>query len=123
MAMKHQVDGDRLAPCECKKTAGKIICKMLEIFILLLNNKLNFIFYHEYRYHKLLFLTGFIFSSSCMKKSVSLSIELIDKGVKMNSFSTDESVVEVYLVSEEAIEGELLAKAMNASGLEISKLR
>ena len=49
MAMKHQVDGDRLAtPCECKKTAGKIICKMLEIFILLLNNKLNFIFYHEY---------------------------------------------------------------------------
>ena len=74
---------------------------------------------------KLLFLTGFIFSSSCMKKEipVSLSIELIDKGVKMNSFSTDESVVEVYLVSEEAIEGELLAKAMNVSGLEISRAK
>ena len=41
----------------------------------------------------------------------------------MNSFSTDESVVEVYLVSEEAIEGELLSKAMNASGLEISRAK
>ena len=61
---------------------------------------------------KALLLTGFIISSSCMKKEipVSLSIELIDKGVKMNSFTTDESVVEVYLVSEEAIEGELYPK-------------
>ena len=41
----------------------------------------------------------------------------------MNSFTTDESVVEVYLVSEEAIEGELLSKAMNASGLEISRAK
>ncbi|MAK46982.1 MAG: hypothetical protein CMI24_06990 [Opitutae bacterium] len=74
---------------------------------------------------KALLLTGFIISSSCMKKEipVSLSIELIDKGVKMNSFTTDESVVEVYLVSEEAIEGELLSKAMNASGLEISRAK
>ena len=32
-------------------------------------------------------------------------------------------MVEVYLVSEEAIEGELLAKAMNASYLEYLELR
>ena len=74
---------------------------------------------------KLLFAAGCFFLSSCMEKQlpVNLSIELIDKGVKMNPFSTKESTVEVYLVTEEAIEGELLAKAINASGLEISRAK
>ena len=44
---------------------------------------------------------------------VTLSGELIDKGILMNSSSTKDSTVEIYLVSEEAIDGELLAKAMN----------
>ena len=74
---------------------------------------------------KLLIFTGCFILPSCMEKQlpVNLSIELIDKGVKMNSFSTKESTVEVYLVTQDAIEGELLAKAINASGLEISRAK
>ena len=76
MAMKHQVDGDRLAtPCECKKTVGKIICKMLEIFILLVNNRKISSFIMNIRILiKLLILTGFIFSSSCMKKEIPVGL-------------------------------------------------
>ena len=49
---------------------------------------------------KLLIFAGCFILSSCMEKQlpVNLSIELIDKGVKMNSFSTKESTVEVYLL-------------------------
>ena len=67
----------------------------------------------------------FIFLSGCMEKDVpvTLSGELIDKGILMNSSSTKDSTVEIYLVSEEAIEGELLAKAMNVSGLEIARAK
>lgn len=54
---------------------------------------------------------------------VTLSGELIDKGVLMNSSTTKDAMVEIYLVTEEAIEGELLAKAMNASGLEIARAK
>ena len=52
---------------------------------------------------------------------VTLSGELIDKGVMMNSFSTKDATVDIYIVTEEAIEGELLAKAINAKGLEIAR--
>ena len=48
---------------------------------------------------------------------VTLSGELIDKGVMMNSFSTKDATVDIYIVTEEAIEGELLAKTINAKGL------
>ena len=61
--------------------------------------------------------------SSCNKKDVpvSLSIELIDKGITMTSTKVDEGVVEIYLISENETEGELLVKAINASGLEIAR--
>ena len=64
-------------------------------------------------------------SFSCNKKDtpVSLSIELIDKGVAMTSSKAEEGVVEIYLISENETEGELLVKAMNASGLEISRAK
>ena len=64
-------------------------------------------------------------SFSCSKKNtpVSLSIELIDKGVTMTSSKAEEGVVEIYLISENETEGELLVKAMNASGLEIARAK
>ena len=53
----------------------------------------------------------FIFLSGCMEKDipVTLSGELIDKGIDEFT-STKDSTVEIYLVSEEAIDGELLAR-------------
>jgi len=68
-------------------------------------------------------LFSYLFFPGCMDKEipVTLSGELIDKGVLMNSFTTKDSTVEVYLVTENAIEGEMLAKAINAKGLEISR--
>ena len=61
--------------------------------------------------------------SSCNKKEapVSLSIELIDKGITMTSSKANEGVVEIYLISENETEGELLVKAINSSGLEIAR--
>jgi hypothetical protein len=60
---------------------------------------------------------------SCTEKEipVSLSIELIDKGITMTHSKANDGVVEIYLISENEAEGELLVKALNASGLEIAR--
>ena len=60
---------------------------------------------------------------SCTEKEipVSLSIELIDKGITMTNSRANDGVVEIYLISENEAEGELLVKALNASGLEIAR--
>ena len=62
---------------------------------------------------------------SCTEKEipVSLSVELIDKGITMTSSSASEGVVEIYLISEKETGGELLVKAINASGLEIARTK
>lgn len=73
----------------------------------------------------LMFLFAFISLglTSCQEKKVpvSLSIELIDKGITMTSSTSSEGVVEIYLISENETQGELLVKALNASGLEIAR--
>ena len=69
------------------------------------------------------FIFSLFFLHGCVDKEipVTLSGELIDKGVMMNSFSNKDTTVDIYIVTEEAIEGELLAKAINAKGLEIAR--
>ena len=69
-----------------------------------------------------LLLIGLI---SCNQKDVpvSLSIELIDKGITMTSTKANDGVVEIYLISENETEGELLVKAINSSGLEIARAK
>ena len=62
-------------------------------------------------------------SFSCTEKElpVSLSIELMDKGITMTHSKAKDGVVEIYLISENETAGELLVKALNSSGLEIAR--
>ena len=70
-------------------------------------------------------LCVFIFFSifSCMEeeKSVILGSSVVDKGISMTSSKSEQSKVEVYLITRDSVEGELLAKALNASGKEIGR--
>jgi len=69
----------------------------------------------------MLFLLG-----ACMKeeKPVTLEVSVLDKKISMTKFKVDELNVEVYLISEdEVMEEELLAKAMDANGLEIGRAK
>ena len=61
--------------------------------------------------------------SSCMQeeKSVTLGSSVIDKGINMTSSKSEQSKVEVYLITTDSVEGELLAKALNAKGKEIGR--
>jgi hypothetical protein len=61
--------------------------------------------------------------SSCIEeeKSVTLAGSVVDKKISMTTYSVIQSKVEVYLVSYDAVEGELLAKALNSSGKEIGR--
>ena len=70
-----------------------------------------------------LFLLLVFTQISCTEKEVpvSLSIELIDKGITMTTSNAGEGTVEIYLTSENETEGELLVKAINSSGLEIAR--
>jgi len=65
----------------------------------------------------------FFLLGACMEdeKPVTLGISLIDKKITMTSSSVNELTVEVYLTSEDAAEGQLLAKAMNLQGQEIGR--
>jgi len=68
-----------------------------------------------------LFLLG-----ACMKeeKPVTLGVSVIDKKISMTKSKVDELNVEVYLISEDEVkEEELLAKAMDANGLEIGRAK
>ncbi len=57
------------------------------------------------------------------EKPVTLGVSLIDKKISMTSSSVNELNVEVYLISEEETDGELLAKAMDVNGLEIGRAK
>jgi len=68
-------------------------------------------------------LMGFFFSCAEVEKPVTLAPAVVEKKITMNSSSVDKLNVVVYLVSVEAVEGELLAKAMNAEGKEIGRAK
>ena len=62
---------------------------------------------------------------ACMEdeKSVTLGGSVVDKKLTMTTYNCIQSKVEVYLVSHDAVEGELLAKALNGSGKEIGRAK
>ena len=71
-----------------------------------------------------IFSVLFIFSLfACMEeeKSVTLGSSVIEKGIMMTSSKSDQAKVEVYLITRDSVEGELLAKALNAKGKEIGR--
>ena len=57
------------------------------------------------------------------EKSVSLGSSVSEKKVTMTSSLVEGLKVDVYLISVDAVEGELLAKAMNSSGQEIGRAK
>ena len=61
--------------------------------------------------------------TSCLEeeKSVTLGTSVIDKGISMTSSKAEQAKVDVYLISVNSVEGELLAKALNAKGKEIGR--
>jgi hypothetical protein len=63
--------------------------------------------------------------SSCMEveKPVTLAPSLMDKKITMTSSSVEKFNVVAYLITVDAVEGELLAKAMNAEGKEIGRAK
>ena len=65
----------------------------------------------------------FLFLVGCFEKerSVSLASSVLDKGITMTSSKTEQTKVEVYLVTTTSVEGELLAKALNVQGKEIGR--
>ena len=63
--------------------------------------------------------------SSCLEeeKSVTLGASVVDKRISMTTYKCEQSKVEVYLINSDAVEGELLAKALNAKGKEIGRAK
>ena len=63
------------------------------------------------------------FLGACLEKEkgVSLGTSVMEKKITMTSSLVDGLKVDIYLISEDAVEGELLAKAMNSSGQEIGR--
>ena len=57
------------------------------------------------------------------EKTVSLGASVSEKKISMTSTNVEGLKVDVYLISEEAVEGELLAKALNSSGMEIGRAK
>ena len=78
-------------------------------------NYANFLLY--------LVLPFFFLLTSCLEeeKSVTLGGSVIDKGISMTSSKVAQAKVDVYLISVNSVEGELLAKALNAKGKEIGR--
>ena len=72
---------------------------------------------------KLFLILMLSFLPSCMEeeKVVTLGSSVIDKGLSMTSSKSEQAKVEVYLISTDLVEGELLAKALNAQGKEIGR--
>ena len=66
-----------------------------------------------------------LLATSCMdeEKAVTLGVSVVDKKISMTTYKCIQSKVEVYLVSYDAVEGELLAKALNGSGKEIGRAK
>lgn len=63
--------------------------------------------------------------SSCMdkEKPVTLGTSIIDKKITMTSSNVEGHKLDVYLISENEVSGEILAKAMNAQGQEIGRAK
>ena len=72
---------------------------------------------------KIITASTYLLISSCMEeeKPITLGTSVIDKGLLMTSSKVDQSKVEVYLITTQLVEGELLAKALNAKGQEIGR--
>ena len=70
-----------------------------------------------------LVLPFLLFFSSCVEeeKSVTLGSSVVDKGISMTSSKAEQAKVEVYLITTNSVEGELLAKALNSKGREIGR--
>jgi hypothetical protein len=58
-----------------------------------------------------------------VEKPVTLAPSLMDKKITMTSSSVEKFNVVAYLITVDAVEGELLAKAMNAEGKEIGRAK
>ena len=56
-------------------------------------------------------------------KPISLGSSVSDRGISMTTFNTEGSKIEVYLISRDAAEGELLAKALDIRGKEIGRAK
>ena len=54
---------------------------------------------------------------------MTLGASVIDKKLSMTTYKCEQSKVEIYLVSYDSVEGELLAKALNAQGKEIGRAK
>ena len=67
-----------------------------------------------------LFFFGIV-SCGEKEKPVTLSSELTDKKLSMTVAKVVDKDVSVYLISEEAVEGELIAKALNQTSQEIGR--
>ena len=67
----------------------------------------------------------FLLPAACLEKEkgVSLGSSVMEKKITMTSSQVDGLKVDVYLISDEAVDGELLAKAMNAEGKEIGRAK
>ena len=72
-----------------------------------------------------LVLPFFFMLTSCIEeeKSVTLGSSVIDKGISMTSSKAEQAKVDVYLITTNPVEGELLAKALNAKGKEIGRAK
>ena len=68
-------------------------------------------------------LIGFLFSCTEIEKSVTLAPDLKDKKITMTSSSVEGLSVVIYLITVDPVEGEMLAKAMNAEGKEIGRAK
>ena len=120
--MSHLVVGGQPFFAFTHGTQKNPVIKMLEISANIFNNY-NMIFKSTRLSLSLLLPFLLLGHFSCTEKEipVSLSIELIDKGITMTYSKAKDGVVEIYLISENEAEGELLVKALNASGLEIAR--
>jgi len=120
--MSHPVVGGQPFFAFTDDTQKNPVIKMLEISANIFNNH-TMIFKSTRLSLSLLLSLLLLGHFSCTEKEipVTLSIELIDKGITMTHSKANDGVVEIYLISENEAEGELLVKALNASGLEIAR--
>ena len=68
-------------------------------------------------------LIGLLFSCTEIEKSVTLAPDLKDKKITMTSSTVEGLNAVIYLITVDPVEGEMLAKAMNAEGKEIGRAK
>lgn len=66
-------------------------------------------------------LTLFLFSCMDKEKPVTLGSSVVDKKISMTSSNVEGLKMDIYLISQNEVSGELLAKALNTSGQEIGR--